>query len=93
MNGYEKIAKIINQQGKSPPSIMITTMDSNSTCKVNDLCLDQDDLLIAEHLKTGYYIRDGDKTKFIEPITANDTVFVIKISDEQYAIIERLVNL
>ncbi|BCN32064.1 hypothetical protein [Anaeromicropila herbilytica] len=93
MNGYEKIIRLMQQQSKSPSSIFLATMDTNSSCKVNGLNLDSEDLLIAEPLKTGYYTKDGDASKFIEPVKANDLVLVLKMNEEQYAIIERLVNL
>lgn len=93
MNGYEKIVKIMQQQGSSPSMVFITTMDTQKSCKVNELMLDGDDLIIAEHLKTGYYKQNGDTMQFVEPIKANDTVLIVKINNEQYAIIERLVSL
>lgn len=93
MNGYEKIIKMMQQKGSSPSVVYLATMETNTTCKVNELYLEGDDLLIAEHLKTGYYKQHGDTMELVEPIKANDTVLVIKLNEEQYAIIERLVNL
>jgi hypothetical protein len=83
----------MQQQGSSPSMVFITTMDTQKSCKVNELMLDGDDLIIAEHLKTGYYKQNGDTMQFVEPIKANDTVLIVKINNEQYAIIERLVSL
>jgi hypothetical protein len=93
MNGYEKLAKLFQQQSSSTAYILFTTMITNSSCKVNDLLLDSDDLLIAEHLQSGWYIQKGDEMLFVNPIKAGDTVIVVKLNDEKYAIIERLVNI
>ena len=81
MNGYEQILTLMRQQGgKSNPSVpVLAEMTSATTCAVGDLILDADDLLVAEHLK-------GDLQK-------DNVVLVQRLSDEKYAIIERLVEL
>jgi hypothetical protein len=92
VNGYEKLIKLMQELSEKSPAVFMTVMDTASTCTVNELPLDADDLLIAEHLKTGWYSQEGATMKYIEPLKAGDTVLVFKINDEQYAIIERLVS-
>jgi hypothetical protein len=91
MNGYEKILSIIQKTGESSPALFIAIMDTASTCRVNELPLDSDDILIAEHLKTGWYKQEGNTMVYITPLKAGDTVLIAKINEEKYVIIERLV--
>lgn len=92
MNGYEKIIKMMQQQSKSHSVIAITVMDTATTCRFNELPLDAEDILIADHLKTGWYKKNGDSMQYIEPVKAGDTVLIVKLSEELYAIVERLVS-
>lgn len=57
MNGYEQIIALMRQQGsKGNPSVLqFGEMTSGTTCMVGDLELEKDDLLVAEHLVTGYH--------------------------------------
>ncbi|MGN6713432.1 hypothetical protein [Anaerocolumna jejuensis] len=91
MNGYEKILSIIQKTGESSPALFITIMDTASTCRVNELPLDADDILIADHLKTGWYKQEGNSMIYVSPLKAGDSVLVVKVNDEKYAILERLV--
>lgn len=92
MNAYEQIIKTMRQQGSinNPATMQIAEMESAETCTVGELTLEKDDVLVAEHLKTGY-MKDND-TK-IKPLKKGDVVLVQRISEEMYIIIERLVEL
>jgi|GEM_PF-3586005 hypothetical protein len=92
MNGYEKIVTLIQDLSKTASSFLITTMDTNSSCKANGTPLDSDDLFISEQLKTGWYRKEGNEFVYVEPIKAGDTVLLIKVNEEQYVILERLVS-
>lgn len=102
LNAYERIIEIMRQQGSksNPASIQIGTMDSATTCSIGKLKLSEDDLWVAEHLKTGFHklvnnnipSLQNDDT-FVKPLKAGDTVALYRISDELYIILERLVSL
>jgi hypothetical protein len=91
MNPYEQMIKTIREQGKSGSSkgMRIGVMKSASVCMIDTLELDEDDLLVAQHLVTGYQSKDG----YVNPLKKGDTVLIQRINEEQYAIIERLVEL
>lgn len=98
MNGYERIIKMMREQGavNNPASLQLGEMTSAKTCKVGDLKLDADDLLIAQHL-TDYEIKidiesEGEKIKVRGALKKGDLVLVQRMSDEQYVIIEKLVE-
>jgi hypothetical protein len=88
VNGYEKIIKIMQSQTGSSDNIFIAIMDSSRSCTVNGLKLTSTDLLIAEHLTTGWY---KDAYTQIEPLKQGDTVVVVRLSETKYAILERVV--
>lgn len=100
MNGYERIIILMREQGavKNPASLQLAEMTSATTCKIEDLKLEADDLLIAEHL-TDYEIEiesEDDlevpnmKIKVHGALKKGDLVLVQRMSDEQYIIIEKL---
>jgi hypothetical protein len=121
MNGYERIINMMREQGavKNPASLQLGEMTSATSCKVGDLKLDADDLLIPEHL-TDYEIKIDIENKgtLTAPTTTNaqhkhdvenlttkntkikvhgalkkgDIVLVYRLSDEQYAIIDKMVE-
>jgi len=100
MNAYEQILETMRQQGRkdNTPPIQIGIMESADTCAIGKLKLSGSDLLIAEHLKTGYhYAVDNetpskkDKNTFIGGLKKGDKVAVYRVSDELYIILERLV--
>lgn len=105
MNGYEQIINLMRKQGavKNPASLQLAEMTSATTCKIGDLKLEADDLLIAEHL-TDYEI-DIESDLEAQTTTASqhaikvhgalkkgDLVLIQRMSDEQYVIIEKLVE-
>lgn len=99
-NPYEEILGIMRNEGKKDNTapIQIGVMTSAASCKIGKLTLSGGDLLIAEHLKTGYHcaVYDDtpskkDKNTFIAPLKSGDKVAVYRISDELYIILERLV--
>ncbi|MBO5093920.1 MAG: hypothetical protein J6C33_06140 [Lachnospiraceae bacterium] len=89
MNAYEEILGVMRNEGRKDNTapIQIGTMTGAASCRIGRLELADSDLLIAEHLKTGYYGRDI----FIEPLNSGDKVAVYRLSDELYIILERLV--
>lgn len=105
MNGYEQIINLMRQQGavKNPASLQLAEMTSATTCKIGDLKLEADDLLIAEHL-TDYEIEiESDleaptttasqhTIKVHAALKKGDLVLIQRMSDEQYIIIEKLVE-
>lgn len=102
MNAYEQIIMIMRQQGavKNLPGMKIAEMKDAKTLKIDTLELDAEDLLVAEHLTTGYHKAvDGlrpplkNDDTYVWPLKKGDLVLVQRISDEKYVIIERLVEL
>ena len=100
MNAYEEILSVMRNEGKKDNTapIQIGEMTGTESCKIGKLTLSGDDLLIAEHLKTGYHcaVYDDEPSKqdqntFVEPLKSGDKVAVYRISDELYIILERLV--
>lgn len=91
MSGYEDIINIMREQGKkgNTAPIQIGYMESPAICALGTLKLYGSDLLVAEHLKTGYL--KGDNTP-AEPLKQGDKVAVYRVSDETYIILERLVD-
>lgn len=89
-NPYEEILGIMRNEGKKDNTapIRIGVMADASSCRVGSLILSGGDLLVAEHLKTGY---QKDKNTFVAPLKGGDKVAVYRISDELYIILERLV--
>lgn len=99
-NPYEEILGIMRNEGKKDNTapIQIGVMTGAASCKIGKLTLSGGDLLIAEHLKTGYHcaVYDDapskkDKNTFVAPLKSGDKVAVYRISDELYIILERLV--
>lgn len=100
MNPYEEILSIMRNEGRKDNTapIQIGVMTGTESCKIGKLVLSGSDLLIAEHLKTGYHyaVDDSKPSKknrdtFIAPLKSGDKVAVYRISDELYIILERLV--
>ena len=86
MNPYEEILNTMREQGKKDNTapIQIGVMESATTCAIGALKLSGSDLLIAEHLKTGYhYAVDNatpskkDKNTFIGALKKGDKVKVL----------------
>ncbi|MCM1364712.1 MAG: DUF2577 domain-containing protein [Faecalibacterium sp.] len=90
MNGYEKILFQMRRQGakNAERGVFLAEMISSDTCRCGQLILERDDLLIAEHLLTGFVSADG---RTIEPLKNGDAVLVKRLSEEKYAIIERVI--
>lgn len=105
---FAKLLKMMRRQGEAnnPTGIEIGVMTGAKTCTVGELELDEDDLLIAEHLLTGYYVaKDPEKpfssstfsevsenVKYISPLAEGDVVAVQQVDDETYVILERMVG-
>jgi hypothetical protein len=102
LNAYSELLGIMRKEGKkdNPPPIQHGIMKDATSCLAGELLLSGDDLLVVEHLKTGYhYAVDGDspplkdKSTYIEPLKEGDTVAVCRLDDEKYIILGRLVGL
>ena len=100
MNAYEEILGVMRKKKKKDNTepIRVGIMDGPDSCSIGDLKLSGNDLLTAEHLKTGYHFAvDGDAPSkknaatFAGPLKAGDKVAVYRLSDELYIILERLV--
>ncbi len=100
MNPYEELINIMRNESKKykTAQIQIGTMTGAESCKIGRLTLSGDDLLIAEHLKTGYHYAVNDQTPskkdketFAPPLKSGDKVAVYRFSDELYIILERLI--
>ena len=66
----------------------IGEMTGPTSCRIGKLLLSGSDLLIAEHLTTGYQA----EKRFVEPLKQGDTVAVYRTGEERYIILERLVR-
>jgi len=87
MNGYERLLKVIDGRQQTRKDIRIGEMTANFGCKIGELELFNDDLIFSEQLLTGYY---KGKESFVPPLKKGDTVLVLKISGELYAVVSRL---
>ncbi len=81
MNGYEKIIDLMRQQGavRNLPAPRLAEMAGVAECDVGNMKLEREDFLVAEHLKGN--------------LMEGDTVLIQRVSEEKYAIIEKLVEL
>lgn len=81
MDSYEKIIQIIRKEFNrmNQNQIRIAVMSGPTSCRMNHLDLDKEDLLFSEHLLNGK-LKNG------------DMVLVVKISEEKFAVIEKLVE-
>ena len=104
MNGCEQIIKIMREQGakNNPASLQLGEMLGPTSCKVEGLNLEDEDLIISEHL-TDYEIEiDIKESVKIETQTITvkvkgalkkgDLVLVQRLSDERYVIVGKLVE-
>lgn len=96
MDPHDKIIKILKGLNDISLVFSVATMTGSNTCKVNGLLLKSDDLYISEHLTTGYVksITQSGVTvtaEYSEALKSGDTVVIVKIDDEKYAILERVV--
>lgn len=100
MNGYEKLLKIMQEEGmkNNLAKIVIGIMKSPTECEVAKNILDQDDFYVAEHLsmKKNVNVVENDQEKQVEKIQsllkAGDMVAVYRLSDEKYLILDKVVN-
>lgn len=87
---YEDLIRMMQQQGAANNTAEVTVgvMTGTRSCKVGDLPLSSGDLLIAEHLTKKVALQGGG---YIEPLKKGDTVAVTRLSEDTFAILERLV--
>lgn len=90
MNAYEEILQMMRQEGGKDniEPVKVGIMDSPTSCSIGKLKLARDDLLIAEHLVTGY---QKTKEEHVSPLRKGDQVAIQRVNDELYIILERLV--
>jgi len=102
MNAYEELLKVMRSEGNRDNTcpIQIGVMNSATSCSAGNLELTGSDLMIAEHLLTGYHKAvDNDTpskqnaTTFCSPLKKGDEVALYRLSDEKYIILERLVRI
>lgn len=94
---YEDLSMIIKKQQKQE-MLNIAIMDSGDSCAIGTLKLGPGELIIAEHLRTGYFknikLEGGtavkDEDTYAAPVKAGDKVLVCKMQGERYAVIGRL---
>lgn len=81
MDGYEKILKLMREQGQklNPEGLRLAEMISPRECSLGSLLLDEDDLLVASHLKG--------------KLEKGDDVLVQKVSSDRYVIVAKVVEI
>lgn len=89
MNGYEKILYQMRKQGQknAETGVRLGVIGRNLSCRVGELTLQQEDLLFAEQLLTGYLDQDGNA---VVPLEEGDSVLVKRLSAQKYAVLCRL---
>lgn len=105
MNGYEKLIKTMRSEATrnlSKYPLRLCEMLSPTSCKYGQLVLDADDLLFSEHLvksimseldiSINYNLGYTDNSAYISPLKKGDKVLVCQISDDKFAVLERLVE-
>lgn len=90
MTGAERIVKRMRDEGarKNEKGVFLATMEGATKVNISGLILEREDLLFAEHLLTGYTAANGEK---IDALKKGDNVILKKLSDEKYAVIERVI--
>lgn len=81
MNGYEKLIKTMRKEAIRADTgypLKLAVMTSNSSCILGQLELDADDLYLASHL--------------VEKLKIGDVVLICRVSNEKYAIIEKMME-
>lgn len=80
MTGFEKLIHIIRKEINKcqKKEVRLGVMENRTDCRMGDILLDKDDYIIAERLKGN--LRQGDE------------VVILVLSNEQYIIIEKVVN-
>lgn len=111
VSSYEKIVTLMQEQGavNNSASLQVGIMTSDKTCKIGELELDQDDLLIDERLVNpvltvldfnilanggASHTHDwSDKSTYLKPLKKGDKVAIQRVSDDLYIIVGKLVSL
>ena len=76
MNGYEKIIRLIQSLSDSADSLRLGEMTGSNTCKIGELELDKDDLMLPDGVA----------------LAAGDNVVIWKQSDELFIILQKVVE-
>lgn len=88
MNGYEKIIGLIRKSKKNENSIMIAEMITAEKCDIGNLILEQDDYYISERLT-----EIDENGRRISSLKKGDVVLVYKCDDENFVILDKMVEL
>ncbi len=90
MTGYEKLVGMMRAEGarKNEKGVFLAVMAGERKVSVSGLILDGDDLVFSEHLLTGYIAANGET---VGKLRKGDRVLLKRLSDEKYAVIERVV--
>lgn len=91
---YAKLAKHIRTMNQEKQALYVGEMLSDDSVRINDLILEKDDFLVAEHLTkkqcteidisinasggTAHSHTYQDNTKYLKPLKSGDVVFVIR---------------
>lgn len=82
MNGYEKLIKVIREEGsrgKQSFPVRLGTMETKEKCSAGEMELEGEELLVNEELK--------------KKLEAGDTVLIARISETQFVIIAKVVEM
>lgn len=82
MDAYEKLIKTIRNEGNRSRDlypIKLATMTAAKTCTIGTLELDEDDLLVSEHL--------------VGKLKKGDSVILARVSSDKFVIIEKVVDI
>jgi hypothetical protein len=91
MNGYEKILKIMVKQGnkENEKGVFLGVVGENLSVDIGDIVIEKEDLVISQHLLTGYKAADGETVPAAEK---GDLVLLKRLSDEKYAVITKVIS-
>lgn len=88
----EKLLNAIKNANPTSQSIFLGFMTSPTSVSIGTLVLSESDLYIAEHLSTGFVVsHENDIVTTARGLESGDRVLVVKINDEKFAVVERLV--
>lgn len=101
MSAFDDLLGIMQTEGEknNPKGIQIGKMTGENTCEIDNLSLEPEDLLFAEHLvhpvatKVMIHEDGTDASEYLEPLQAGDLVAVQNISDSLYVVLGKLVSI
>lgn len=92
MTSYQKILNIMRAQGAkdNEKGVRLAEVGENLSVTSGGLTLEKDDLLFASHLISGYLDQNGQP---VEPLKKGDAVLIKRLSEDKYAVIERVIEI